>query len=76
MEMEKQKLQNKLKIELELLVKRKLYFFIFQEKSKAEKLRDLYWSKNGIISPKLYAEGIRSLKERIFANERSQNGST
>jgi hypothetical protein len=44
------------------------FFFVFQPFDKCEQLRNEYWSKSGLAVPKLYADAIRALKERIFAN--------
>ncbi len=54
---------------LKLEKNNKHFFFVFQEKNKAEKLRDSFWSGNATISPNRYAESIKSLKERLFANK-------
>ena len=46
------------------------YFFEFPDKKEAEKYRDAYWSKspNSKLLPKEYADAVKSLKTRLFAN--------
>lgn len=46
------------------------YYFIFSDRHQCEKLRDLYWSYNASINAKKLVDSIKSLKERLFSNER------
>jgi len=41
--------------------------FIFQDKEKAEKLSAKFWQKDVKIDAKTYSEGMRYLKDRLFA---------
>lgn len=55
---------------LRLDKQRSTYFFVFGAAEECKVQRDAYWSYNSSIDAKRYADAIRSLKERIFANER------
>lgn len=45
-----------------------IYWFVFgNDNFTAEQLRNLYWSGEGLVSGRSYAEAIRSLKDRLFA---------
>lgn len=42
------------------------FFFVFLDLEKAKKLKDTYWSRAGTVRPKIYADAVRSLKQRLF----------
>ena len=46
------------------------YYFIFTPKNECERLRDQFWAMSPElqINPKVYANAVKSLKERIFSN--------
>lgn len=50
------------------------FWFIFEGKEKAEILSTQYWQRKGQVSPKEYADAIRSLKDMIFAKRGDENG--
>jgi hypothetical protein len=45
------------------------YWFIFEDKERAEVLSNKYWQKEALINAKDYAEAIRSLKDRLYARK-------
>lgn len=45
------------------------YWFVFEDKTKAEELSAQFWQKEVKVNAKLYAEAIRGLKDRIFARK-------
>ncbi|MCD6568550.1 hypothetical protein J7K70_00130 [bacterium] len=45
----------------------KFFYFVFENKEKAENLSNKYWAKEGKVIAKEYAEAIRSLKDRLYA---------
>lgn len=54
---------------LNLVKESNYYWFIFENKTKAEELSSWFWRKEINVNAKLYAESIRSLKDRIFARK-------
>lgn len=53
---------------LRLERERAIFFFVLSNKDKkADELRDLYWSGDGLVSGRVYADSIRTLKDRLFA---------
>ena len=54
---------------LNLVKESNYYWFIFENKTKAEELSSRFWRKEINVNAKLYAESIRSLKDRIFARK-------
>ena len=46
----------------------KFYWFIF-EGSECEELADQYWTGEMNVNAKAYADAIRSLKDRVFAQK-------
>lgn len=45
------------------------YWFVFENKAKAEELSTQFWQREVKVNAKAYAEAIRSLKDRIFARK-------
>lgn len=45
----------------------KFYWFVFENKLGCEKLLDKYWQGKNIIPPRVYADAIRTLKDRLFS---------
>ncbi len=45
------------------------YWFVFENATGCRKVSDAYWSNKLSILAKSYADAIRSLKDRIFANK-------
>lgn len=48
------------------------YYFVFQDKEKCESLQFQYWSGNGSVCPKQYADAYKSLKSIVFQKSREQ----
>jgi hypothetical protein len=47
---------------------RSIYWFVFRNDNyTADQLRDLFWSGEGLVSGRSYADAIRTLKDRLFA---------
>lgn len=49
------------------------YYFVFTNKDASLILRDEYWQGLGQIQPKLYADSIKFLKQRIFEEHRGNS---
>jgi len=45
------------------------YWFVFEDKEKAEILSNQYWMREGEVIPKEYAEAIRTLKDLLFVRK-------
>lgn len=45
------------------------YWFVFDDETACRKVADTFWSNRLRVSAKDYAEAIRSLKDRLFANK-------
>lgn len=45
------------------------FWFIFEDKEKAESLSNKYWQREAQVNAKDYAEAIRSLKDRLYARK-------
>jgi len=43
------------------------YWFQFEDKEECKLVADDFWSKKVQVNAKVYAEAIRTLKDRIFA---------
>jgi len=57
---------------LKLLCLRKefdFFWFIFEDKHKAEQLSNQFWRKEAEGNIKAYAEALRTLKDRLFAEK-------
>ncbi|MBL7130924.1 MAG: hypothetical protein ISS45_05955 [Candidatus Omnitrophica bacterium] len=57
---------------LKLLCLRKesdFFWFIFEDKHKAEQLANQFWRKEAEGNIKVYAEALRTLKDRLFAEK-------
>lgn len=46
------------------------FLFIFQGKEKCEEIANAFWSGELKVSAKKYADSLRTLKDRLFANPR------
>lgn len=44
------------------------YWFVFENATGCRKIADAYWSNRLKVLAKDYADAIRSLKDRLFAN--------
>lgn len=44
-------------------------WFIFEDQHSCEELVKQYWARKGSVTPKIFAEAIRSLKDKLFANK-------
>ncbi len=44
-------------------------WFIFADQHSCEELVKQYWARKGSVTPKIFAEAIRSLKDKLFANK-------
>lgn len=45
-----------------------IYWFVFgNDNYTGDQLRNLYWSGEGLVSGRSYADAIRTLKDRLFA---------
>lgn len=49
------------------------YYFVFANKDSSLILRDEYWQGSGQIQPKLYADSIKFLKQRVFEEDRGNS---
>lgn len=47
----------------------KQYWFLFDEQEKCRKLSDEYWRGTLMVNAKDYADAIRTLKDRVFAQK-------
>lgn len=47
----------------------KQYWFLFEEQEKCRKLSDEYWRGTLMVNAKGYADAIRTLKDRVFAQK-------
>ena len=48
----------------------RIYWFVFSNPGGAcERLRNLYWSGEGLVSARIYTNSIQTLKDRIFAQK-------
>lgn len=45
------------------------YWFVFADSDRCRRLSDAYWANELEVLAKSYAEAIRSLKDRLFANK-------
>lgn len=54
---------------LRLVKEDNYYWFVFGNKTKAEELSAQFWRKEIDVNAKIFAENIRSLKDRIFARK-------
>lgn len=45
-------------------------WFVFEQKEQCEGLINIYWSREATVVAKDFAEGIRSLKDLLFARGR------
>lgn len=45
------------------------YWFVFEDKKTCEKLANKYWQGSAIVNAKTFADAIRTLKDRIFAQK-------
>lgn len=45
------------------------FWFVFEDKSQCEKLANEYWSGKAVGNIKDYADAIKTLKERLFAQK-------
>ncbi len=43
------------------------YWFIFSNKTQCEEVADAYWRGDCTVNAKAYADAIRTLKDRLFA---------
>lgn len=43
-------------------------WFVFVDQPNCQELAQQYWAKKGKVTPKIYAEAIRSLKDMLFAH--------
>lgn len=44
-----------------------VFWFIFDDRKSCEEASNLYWQGDGMVSGKEYANQVRNLKDRIFA---------
>jgi len=44
-----------------------IFWFVFDEKTKSERLSDKYWSGDLMVNAKGYDNALRTLKDRLFA---------
>jgi hypothetical protein len=44
-------------------------WFVFEGKERCEQLSTAFWSKKGEVNAKNYADSIRTLKDRLFAQK-------
>jgi len=45
----------------------KLFWFVFENKEECEQSLNKYWSGESSISMRVYADAIRTLKDRLFS---------
>lgn len=64
--------QQKL-LRLEKEEKGRSFWFVFLGQNTCQSLIDTYWRQELEVNAKTYADAIRSLKDRLFAMERSKN---
>lgn len=48
---------------------RTFFWFVFEGKVESEKLSQQYWQSENPIPPKSYADAIKTLKDRLFAQK-------
>ena len=46
------------------------FYFVFEDGPTCQRLIAAYWQKETSISPKEFADALRSLKDRIFSAQR------
>ena len=64
--------QQKL-LRLEKEEKGRSFWFVFLGQKTCQSLVDTYWRRELNVNAKAYTDAIRSLKDRLFAMERSKN---
>ena len=52
---------------LRLVKETDFYWFVFENKTRAEELSSKFWQGEALVNAKAYAESIRGLKNRIFS---------
>lgn len=52
---------------LRLEQEQNFYWFVFQDKEFCEQLSNAYWTGELQVSAKVYADSLKSLKERVFS---------
>lgn len=52
---------------LQLQQEGRFYWFVFENKLECEYLTTLYWKEENSLPPKIYADALRTLKDRLFA---------
>jgi hypothetical protein len=52
---------------IKLVKETDFYWFVFDNKTRAEELSSKFWQGEALVNAKAYAESIRGLKNRIFA---------
>ena len=54
---------------IKLVKQENFFWFVFEDKTKAEELSALFWNRNVLVDAKAYAEAVRCLKDMIFARK-------
>jgi hypothetical protein len=52
---------------LKLKQEKDFFWFVFEDKARAEDLTNKYWQKNIEVNARIYVDSLRILRDRLFA---------